>query len=249
MSKAEGTLAADEHDRISNSMPRPSVIGRERELALVEQFLRERSWPGILQLDGDAGIGKTTIWSAACAMAVEAGALLLVCRPAQAEVSLAFAGLVDLFESVPDALLRVLPEAQQAALATALRRRPPSRRLPDPLAVSAGVRAALANLALSRPVVVAIDDVQWIDPSTAAVLDYVLRRLTDESIGFLLAHRSASIPGTSLATDRIVPTRIAVEPLSLSSLHHVIRTRAGRVLARPVLRRVADASGGNPLLA
>ncbi|HET7182498.1 MAG TPA: hypothetical protein VFI15_09735, partial [Candidatus Limnocylindrales bacterium] len=46
-----------------------------------------------------------------------------------------------------------------------------------------------------------------------------------------------------------VPTRIAVEPLSLSSLHHVIRTRAGRVLARPVLRRVADASGGNPLLA
>jgi DNA-binding CsgD family transcriptional regulator len=234
-------------------VPADAVFGREREFDTIARFLGDRDWPRSLNLEGDPGIGKTTIWTEARRFAAAAGLTILACQPVQTEVALAFSGLVDLFEPVSDEVLARLPEPQYRALAAALRRRAPDRRLPDALSVSAGVRTVLTQLAGERPLLLAIDDAQWLDPSTAAVIGYVMRRLVREPIGLLLASRSATTAGQGAQVDLLsgaVPMdRLVLRPLNLSGLHHVIRSRTGQTLARPVLHRIADASGGNPFFA
>jgi DNA-binding CsgD family transcriptional regulator len=227
------------------------VIGRERELAVVEGFLGGLSRPRALLIEGGAGIGKTTVWMEACRLAAAHGATVLTCRPVQAEVSLAFSGLVDLFDWIGDAWLESMPVAQSDALAVALRRRSPDEGLPDPLTVSAGARAALSRMAEAGPVIVAVDDAQWLDASTAGVLAYVVRRLTVERVGLLVARRPSTEDDTiGLAAGDVVPVEVlSLEPLSLSSLHHVIRTHTGHVVPRPMLHRIAERSGGNPFFA
>lgn len=227
------------------------VIGRERALAAVDRFLASLDRPAVLLVEGSAGIGKTTLWLEATQRATALGMRVLACSAAQAEVSLAFNGLVDLFGPVADAELASLAPAQRDALAVALRRRVPDAGMPDALSVSAGVRAALAGLAANGPLVLAIDDAQWLDPSTLAALAYLIRRLEVEPIGFIVARRPRE-PGLSddlFSGDRLRVDSVQLEALSLSSLHHIIRSRTGHVLSRPMLHRVAEASGGNPFFA
>jgi DNA-binding CsgD family transcriptional regulator len=226
------------------------IVGRARPLDAIEAFLDPRAWPRALVLEGSPGIGKTTLWQWAVERAAERGIGVLTCRPVEAEASLSFGALVDLFETVSDDLLAQLPNAQARALAAALRRRLPDGPLPDPLAVSAGARSALERHATTRPVLVAIDDVQWLDPSSAAVLAYVVRRLAGMPVGVLITQRAAGADGEPLPVeDRLAVERLTIPPLSLSSLHHVIRGRTGLVLPRPLLHRIADVSEGNPLFA
>ena len=226
------------------------IVGQARQLDAIESFLDPGAWPRALLLEGEPGIGKTTLWLRAVERAAERGIAVLTCRPVEAEASMSFGALVDLFAPIPDDLLVAVPDAQARALAAALRRRLPDGPLPDPLAVSAGARAVLERLAASRPVVVAIDDVQWLDPSSAAVLAYIVRRLAGMPVGLLLAQRQGGSDGDRLPIgDRLAVNRVSIPPLSLSSLHHVIRRHTGQVLPRPLLHRIADVSGGNPLFA
>ncbi|MDH4177377.1 MAG: AAA family ATPase, partial [Thermoleophilia bacterium] len=112
------------------------VIGRERELELADGFLAEAAdRSGALAFVGDAGIGKTTLWSAVVEDAIGRGYVVLTARPSQAEAGLPFAVLTDLFASMAEHVLTGLPEAQQAALGRALRRRTSPRRV-DPTAVA-----------------------------------------------------------------------------------------------------------------
>ena len=105
----------------------------------------------------------------------------------------------------------------------------------------------MTALAREHPVIVAVDDVQWLDRASAQVLSYAVRRLTDEPVGFFLASRKTpSGLLDSLPEDQI---RLELGPLTLGALHHVIRDRLGRTLRRPFLIRVAASSGGNPFYA
>ena len=212
----------------------------------------------MLVVTGGPGIGKTTILDAARRLASDQGIAVLSCSPDASEVTLAFGGLVDLFEDISSDRFTALPIAQHDDLDVALRRRPADARLPDPLTVAAGARAALAALAMDAPVLVVVDDVQWLDPSTAAVLAYVLRRLRTERVGLLLGHRTEADverePDLGLlgavASQTVVPVEtLALDPLSLSAMHHVIRARTGEVLPRPLLHRITDVADGNPFLA
>lgn len=76
----------------------------------------------VLLIDGQAGIGKTTIWSDAVRSAQEVGWRVLSCRPAPSDASLAYVGLTDMLSSVPDDVLTGLPGPQRKALAFAPRR-------------------------------------------------------------------------------------------------------------------------------
>jgi DNA-binding CsgD family transcriptional regulator len=106
-------------------------------------------------------------------------------------------------------------------------------------------------LSETQPVLLAIDDLQWLDAASASILGYVVRRLTGEPIG-LLATRRVGEPAP-LSLDDVIRSealrRETIGPLSMGAIHHIIRAQLGTSLARPTLLRVHQASGGNPLFA
>ena len=226
-----------------------SLVGRESELGVVETFFCSER-PRAVAIVGEPGIGKTTLWQAAVEHARAQGARLLVARPTESEARLAFAGLADLLADVPDELFARLPEPQRlgldVALLHAVSARPPERRV-----VGAGFLTLLRALASESEVVCAIDDLQWLDASSAAVVEFALRRLTEEPVRGLFSVRAlelARAPLRALARDLEVE-HLELGPLSVAALHRVLTQELGRTCPRPTLVRIAQAAGGNPLYA
>lgn len=227
------------------------VVGRERELAAVEAFAAGEPYAGeALLLAGEAGIGKTTIWRHGVEAAAEAGRRALTARPAGAEADFSFAALGDLVGAVREDLLPGLSAPQRRALDVALLLEEAGGRGADRRAVSLAILNGFRTLAADAPVLVAVDDVQWLDPPSASVLAFAARRLQGQPVAFLLARRedeSGPTPlehalGTELA-------RIDVGPLGLEALHEVLHARLGTALPRPVLRRIHELAAGNPFYA
>ena len=174
-----------------DSVTKPTLFGRRSELGVIAQFLDEvprRS--SALVLVGEAGIGKTTLWEAGVESASTRGWLVLQARPGASETTMTFAALGDLLDPVVDEVLDEIPSMQRSALRTALLRAAPGDdQVSDQRAVALGTLGCLGALARGRPVLLAIDDVQWLDPSSATVLRFVVRRLQDEPIGVLASMR------------------------------------------------------------
>jgi hypothetical protein len=160
------------------------VVGRERELSLLDGFLGSfADGFAVLALEGEPGIGKTTVWQEGMRRAEAGGLLALSCRPAESEARLSFVGLGDLLSPVPDGALAALPDRQRAALEVALLRARSGERLrPDRRSIGVALLALVRELGASRPVVVGVDDAQWLDHPSAAVLEFVVRRLGPEPI-------------------------------------------------------------------
>jgi DNA-binding CsgD family transcriptional regulator len=228
------------------------VVGREPEFALAADFLQELGRdPGALLIQGEAGIGKSTLWLQVIHDAEERGYRVLEARPAESEAKLSYAALTDLIGPVFDETRGALPAPQERGLAAALLRDeadgPTNVRT-----VGAAVVSVLHTLADKARLLVAIDDVQWIDASSARVLSFAVRRLP-AGLGLLLARRTEGEAETpigfvgALPEDRI--QQLSLGPLSLASLHHLIRDRLGSSLPRPLLTRLDAASGGNPFFA
>ncbi len=230
------------------------VIGRGVELAAAERFVgRVAGGLASLVLEGEPGIGKTTIWEAALVAASDAGFRLLRSRPARSELGLTLGGLTDLLDDLDERVLGRLPDPQRHALEVALLRVAPSGSLPDQRALSVAVAGVLRLLAASSPVLVAIDDAQWLDESSAAILAYAVRRLSDRPIGLLASVRGRTSDGGVLDLVSAVPPdrsdRVVLGPMPLASLHRLFQVRLGRSFPRLVLVRIEAASGGNPLYA
>jgi DNA-binding CsgD family transcriptional regulator len=225
----------------------PELVGRESELASVARFVERGA--GVLLLRGEAGIGKTALWREGVRESEAGGATVLVAQPAGPEARLAFAALGDLLADRAAEVADALPAPQRRALEVALLLREPGPRRPDPAAVA---RATLAGLRELAPVLVAVDDVQWLDPGSAAALAFAVRRAGDDSIRFLLTQRTErrgdALP---LELDRVEPGPDVLElgALSLGALQQLVRARLDVSFPRPVLVRVHETSRGNPLLA
>lgn len=224
------------------------------EIEAIDTFLaRVVHEAGALLFEGRAGIGKTTVWRQLFARAAERGVTVLTCRPAEAEAKLAFASLVDLLDPVADAMLPQLPEPLRVALDVALMRRSPLDTPPSARAVAMAVLSVLRLLERQAPVVLAIDDQQWLDRASAEALAFALRRLGDRRVGVIGTVRTVEddvadpLALRSTYAERL--ERVPLSPLSMSALHHVLRGQLGVVLSRPVLRRIVEASGGNPFFA
>ena len=146
------------------------------------------------------------------------------------------------------------PPPQRDALAIALLRATPGRASPDQRTLSVAVAGLLRQLVEpDRPVVVAIDDVQFLDEGSAAILAYAIRRLADRPVALLLAVRTGAESKASEEIVGAVPAdrleRVLIGPLHLASLHRLFELRLGRSFPRLVLVRVEEASRGNPLYA
>ncbi|HXV33614.1 MAG TPA: AAA family ATPase [Gaiellaceae bacterium] len=226
-----------------------SVIGREEELAQLGDFLSAlAAGPAAFVLVGEAGVGKTTLWRAGADAARERGYRVLETRPSEAEARLAFAGLGDLLDPALDDLLDALPLPQADALRVALLLERPAGAPPDERAVAIAFLNSLRELASDRPTLVSVDDLQWLDSPSAAVLGFAWRRLRDERAGLLASRRSGEPVPVSLTDDDRVH-RLDVAPLSIGAVHRVLQEQVGLVLSRPVLRRVYEVAAGNAFYA
>jgi DNA-binding CsgD family transcriptional regulator/tetratricopeptide (TPR) repeat protein len=229
------------------------IIGRTDELVGLERLVAdaESSAAGLL-LDGEAGIGKTTVWLAGAELAAREGLRVLSCRPAEAETVLPFVALGDILEPVLDDVLPVLPAAQRSSLETALLRGAVSGAT-DQLAVSRGTLAALLEVAREEPLLLAIDDVQWLDGPTAHVLEFALRRLADRPVRLLIARRSDREQPPPLGLARALHggrlEALRVGPLSVGDLDRLLAASLGLRWPRPRLVELHRASGGNPFYA
>src|SRR5262245_10215229 len=234
--------------------PALEVVGRESEIDSVHDFLEAvPAGPIALLLEGEAGIGKTTLWREGIAAAGERGLHVLTCRPTEAEIALPFAVLGDLLRDVPDAVIARLPGPQHEALEVALLRADAKPGGLQRRAVALGVLGAMRVLAEASPLLLALDDVQWIDAPSADALSFAARRLSEEEIGFLLARRADDTDafplglGTAFEPDRVA--RLSVGPLDLQSLDRLLRARLGKQFLRPRLAELQRMSGGNPFFA
>ncbi|HEV8462734.1 MAG TPA: hypothetical protein VGQ38_18750 [Gaiellaceae bacterium] len=159
------------------------------------------------------------------------------------------AALGDLLENVGDEILATLPLPQRTAIDVALLRaeagRAPSRRL-----VGTGLLSILRGLSRDGRVLLAVDDAQWLDPPTAAALEFAVRRLAVAPLRVVVSLRSdAERPGFVLAIDDARLRRMSLGPLSVAALQRIIVDRLGVALPRPLLVRIAQASGGNAFYA
>ena len=185
---------------------RPGVIGRDDDLAAGDRFLDvldDRS--ATLVLEGEPGIGKTTVWSEIRERAFARGHTVLTSQPVQSETELPFAGLLDLLGEHLD-LLCELPDPQRRALEIALARvDPEASETVGSLAASAGFNSLIIRMSRATPVVIAIDDLQWLDVPTFRVVSFAVRRL-----GSLRA------PGS---VTRLRPRPVCPRPRSPSDRH------------------------------
>ena len=227
-----------------------SIVGREHELGAVRRFIAGvGGGPASLVLEGLAGIGKTAIWIQAVLDARVAGVAVRTCRCSESDAGWAFAGLGDLLEGLSDEVLAELPVVQQQALSSALLLSDVVDVSPGDRAVGVAVLGVLRALARSSPLVLAVDDIQWLDPSSRKVLSFALRRLSDEPVRLIASCRSGPLAGAVESADLGLPVeRLVVGPVSIGILQRIVQTRLRQTLSRPTLTRLHQATGGNPMM-
>ena len=231
------------------------VVGRDVELAVIDEFVAGLGrGPSALVLAGEAGIGKTSLWRAAVDAARHRDGWVLTCRGVEAEASLSFSGLSELLAPVLDEVLALLVGPRRRALEVALLLVEPGEVAPpDVHAIGLAVLDVVRILAERSPVLVAVDDVQWLDPASAGVLQIALRRLREESVGVLLTVRDGPGLSVPIEVERCFDAerlrRLVVGPLSVGALHHLLKDRLGLDLSRPELLRLHGITAGNPFFA
>ena len=202
-------------------------------------------------LEGDAGIGKTTLWREAVRLA-GSRSLVLSSRASEAETRMSFTVLGDLLVPALEGPLAGLPAGQRNALEAALLLGPADRTRPDPRAVSLAVLGVLRAFASGAPLTIAIDDVQWADAPSARALAFALRRLVDEPVTIVAAKRSSSgvpDPLDLAGSLRDGVERLTIGPIAPVPLGRLLRRRLDIDFAPPLVRRIHEASGGNPFFA
>lgn len=252
--------------------PARAVLARDGELASIDAWLASRPQaPGpqepmtsLLVIAGDPGIGKTTLWIEATRRAANAGYRVLSSRPVPSDAGLPHVALADLLRPVPDDAIETLPAPQRRALLVALLRAEPGEGDLDPRAVGTGLTELLGQLAAASPLLLAVDDAQWLDPASARVLAFALRRRGDAPVAVLAAVRTSEPGGHrqpgqhgqfrqhgqfAAIETAMTGTRVNVGPLSVAALHQMFRHTLGRSFPRPLLVAIHRAAAGNPFYA
>lgn len=228
-------------------------MSRSGERQAVDDLLAAAdAHPAALVIAGEPGIGKTTLWLDGVERARELGFRVLSTRADEAESVLAHAAVADLLEDVEPEVFAALPELQRVAVDRVLLRADTDGPPTDHRVTGAAVASIVAKLAAGRPVLLAIDDAQWLDVSSQAVLAFAAQRLIGR-VGILLTGRAhAAEPDPADWLRLAFPDalhRVRVGPLSLGALHSMILERFGKAFPRPTMVRIAEVSGGNPFYA
>ncbi|KAA0091498.1 helix-turn-helix transcriptional regulator [Mycolicibacterium sp. P1-18] len=221
------------------------MVGRATELAVVTESLSAVATRGAaLVVDGDPGIGKSTLLEAAIRWATANGYGQLGCAGLQSHTEMGFAGLHELVHPLL-AHSSALPPRQESALLTAFGLA--DGPAPDRLLVSLAVLGLLEEAACRRRLLLIVDDAQWLDQSTLDVLTFVARRLTNAPLMMLCATRTP-LDGSTPPLDGL--PRLSLGPLprdqAAELLAETLKTAAHDVDAY-ARRRVLEQADGNPL--
>jgi DNA-binding CsgD family transcriptional regulator len=207
--------------------------------------------PSALLIEGEPGIGKTTLWLAAQEQARDEGFRVLSARAAAAESVLAYTALADLLDGVPASAWAELPEPQRLAVDQVLMQADNGSST-DQRAVAAAFLSVVEHLTDQGPLLVAIDDLQWIDPSSMHVVAFAARRLSGP-VGILGSVRTDAGTGAGGAWLQMprpdAVNRIRLHPLDIHDLHAAVSARLRRPFSRPTMGRIHEVSGGNPFYA
>ncbi|MDR2986101.1 MAG: AAA family ATPase [Nocardiopsaceae bacterium] len=224
------------------------LIGRENELELLEDFVSADPPAHALLFTGAPGIGKTALWEAGLGLACQHGFRVLCARPTEAEARHSFAGLFDLLESVSAETLDELPDPQRRALEVALLRSDPGDSAPDPLAIAAGLLGVLRHLAARTPLLIAIDDLQWLDPASADALAFAARRFNAAHGRFLVARRAGDPTEVEAALPPSDVHSVEVGPLSVEGTYRLLSQRFALSVPPRLLKQLFATTHGIPLL-
>lgn len=221
-------------------------IGRDTEVTKISVFPSATSGiPAAFAVTGDAGIGKSMVWNHAV-QASSSSTRVLSSRPIPAERPLAFSALDDLFGDVVEKILPELPGPRRRAVEAAMlldastgrssaALSGPGRTFRERRALAHGVLGTLRALSHHWPLMVAVDDAQWLDRPSAGVLEFCFRRLKREPVSVLLTFRNADLL-FPLGLDRALPPdrlgHVRLDPVSLGAIGEILRSRLGAALSR-----------------
>jgi DNA-binding CsgD family transcriptional regulator len=221
------------------------MIGRSTETAVVSDALAAVSDSGAaLVVEGEAGIGKSTLLQAVIEVASADGYRLLTCSGVQSQAEVGFAGIHELIHPLLGQAAQ-LPRRHHDALMTAFGLL--DGPAPDRLLVSLAVLGLLEEAAAQRRLLLLVDDVQWLDTSSLDVLAFAARRLANAPLMLLCAERVA-LDGAGVRLEGL--PRLRLGPLSPGDAEELLaRTlrRSSREVDDILRRRVLEQADGNPL--
>jgi DNA-binding CsgD family transcriptional regulator len=233
-------------------------VVRSAEWHRIRQFaVGIRGHPAALVIAGEAGAGKSVLWRAGVTAAAGAGHRVLRSEPSAVETDLPFAGLSDLLTEVLPKVADGIPGPQREALEVALLLRPAGAEPPTAHAIGLAALAALRALAEAGPLLVAIDDVHWLDRASLDALTFAFRRADRGPAGLLLTARTgapadlltAPAPAPSCGWHELagaVPAEtIELAPLDYRQVRRLLPDTVSAARARDITRQ----SCGNPFWA
>ena len=216
------------------------LVGRERDLALLGAIVERAGDSGAAVLvTGDAGVGKTALVNLVASDARGRGVLVLRAAGAEFEAALSFSGLNQLLHPVLDQLDE-LDDAHRRALRVALGLG--EGRASEELLVANATLRLLATLADAQPVLVLVDDVNWLDRASSAVLAYVARRVGGTRIALIATMRS----GERTPFERGGIDQHELQPLPDPDASALLEARFPSLTLHTRGRLIAEAQG-NPL--
>ncbi len=230
-----------------------AIVGRTKERDILDVFLSDRTpEPRALLIEGEPGIGKTTLLRELLATARDQGYSVLSCRPSVSEMDLSYVSLMELLLGLDDEVVRALPAPQARLLRTILRKEEPEGTF-DRLSLNVAMVAAVRAVASDQPMLLAVDDAQWLDHPTARTLAFVVRRLAGTPARIAVASRSSQTVDLLAELAQAMPQArfdtIRLGPIGASELSRILRMVMGWAPALPRVARIAELSAGNPLYA
>ena len=242
------------------------IAGRTAEIGILDGFLADRlAEPRSLLVEGAPGIGKTTLLRALLDLAHQRHYAVAVCQPARSEVELSYGALVGLLGDIGIENVDALPAPQARVLRTIMRLEETPETV-DRLSLSLATVAAVRAVAADRPLLLAVDDAQWLDPPTARTLAFLVRRLAGSCTRVALVRSLGAGPsprfaGRSTPNDDVIDwaaelgrampdghhQTLVLGPVGPSDLSRILRRVLGWAPAWPRVLRIAELSQGNPL--
>ena len=216
----------------------PGLVGRQAELTQLSQILGENTGRAVT-ISGEAGVGKSALMAQVSAQAVAKGWLVVQVLGVEAEESFALGGLHQLVTGLKN-VLADLDERDRATLA------PASGADLDSSVSAMQLTVAVLNLltaaARAQPLLLLVDDMQWLDDVSATVLGAIGRRLAHQRVWILAGMR---VPSRSkfISTGWI---ELALDPLDAESSEQLLLRSAVQLTAAG-RAAVLTAAAGNPL--